>query len=160
MKVIETLLIEQENGLFEILTEGIPFAHMNFFNVPVYRLQIEPDLVILLYKLDENTGISVEILNNIFPYLKRIILISSGESFHKWRLPKTLVEYIKNVNGDVPKFLILLSKSHVDANIKNSFLKDDLLPARFTREIFCRPEDKNMIRQTWKMVWGRFTEGE
>ena len=158
MNIIETLVIEQEDGLFFKLSDEVPFTHIKEYEIPIYRLQVDHELVIMIYRLTTGKKIPFEILDNLFPYIRRILVLASGESIDQWQFPEELMTRINNGNGEVLKFLILLSEIKDSHDFKKDILQKGLEPEKFTRLIYCNPTNRDMIKQTWKLIWGRFSE--
>lgn len=160
MNIIETLVIEQEDGLFFKLSDEVPFTQIKEFEIPIYRLQVEHELVILIYRLTTGNNIPPEILDNVFPYIKSMLVLTTDESVDQWQFPEELMTGIKSENGDVLKFLISLSEVKDSTNLEKDIIQKGLEPETFTRLIHCNPNNRDMVKQTWKMVWGRFSENE
>jgi len=112
----------------------------------------------MIYRLTTGKNIPFEILDNLFPYIRRILVLASGESIGQWQFPEELMNRINNGEGEVLKFLILLSEIEGSHDFKKDILQKGLEPEKFTRLIYCNPNNRDMIKQTWKLIWGRFSE--
>jgi hypothetical protein len=150
MEIIESLVIEQSEGLFIQLSDQMPFSLFTEHPLKIYRLEVEPDLMMYFYVLDSRKNIPIDWLLNIFPSLKRIIFLADRNGVDEWELSDILIENIQRYIPSIPSYAIIFTDKKLD---RAEFFSNEL-PIKENVKILCwHRSDKIIWRQIWKEIF-------
>ena len=94
MQILEILVFEDREGLFSEFSQFLPLAKLEQSHLPAFRLEIDRNLVLLIYCVDKDQKFSQEHLKNVFPHLSRIILLSDQQNFLNLDLPEVFQDLL------------------------------------------------------------------
>jgi hypothetical protein len=155
MKLIEALFIEQNNDLFGILSEVLPVVPLSDSKLPAFRLEIDPELVLLLYRIDSENSLSPEILDNIFPHLERIVLLVSLEDVDRFNIPELVERKINEYPVSVPAMVAMALNEKSVPSLKKQILEKGLYLGEKNRLFFWNPAQHGESLRIWKNIWMR-----
>ena len=154
MQIIETLVLEQHEGLFDILSGFLALDFIDELDVPVFRLEIDPELVILIYKLNAEQQVRNELLDNIFPHLKSVIIASERDSFGEWNFTPAISERLNTLEGEAAVILALEQSKDLMEKSPDYIIENGFSLGKRSRLLFWNPENKDSIKKVWKIAWG------
>jgi hypothetical protein len=153
MKIIEALFIEQNNDLFGILSEVLPVVPLTDSKLPAFRLEIDPELILLLYRIESENILSSEILDNIFPHLERIVLLVSPEDIARFNIPEPVEQKMKEYPVPVPTMVAVALRGKSGLSLKKQILENGLYLGDKNRLFFWNPEQPAESVRIWKNIW-------
>jgi hypothetical protein len=154
MIILETLAIEQQPDLFDSLSQPLGLTLVNDQDFSVYRLEINPDIVILIYKLSAEEGVRTELLDNISMHLKTVLVVADPVDLGESKFPLVLTDWLLQLEKRVP-ITVAAPFLEYDRYQRPKYLADDgLYLGEKSRLIFWRQDDRESILDVWKRVWG------
>lgn len=158
MQIIETLVVEQSPEMFSGIAEILTLSDLKQVEVPIYRFEVDPDLVILIYRLNSERRIKKEILDSILPHLKLVILLSDKKSFSAEELASFVPEQLMSRQGDVP-FILALREKNGEILLPDKIKQHGLFLGEKSRMMFWNPDDPTSILRIWEEGWGDLLKG-
>ncbi len=149
MQVIEVLALEQFTGLFEKIAKILPLNRIHGYQIPVWRLEIDPDLVVLIYQFDLAHEVPLFLLDNIFPHIKSVVALSTKENFGEWKFPSGVDERLNDLSG---KAAVVLAIADAENSLFEYIVNNGLYLGKKGRMVFWNPVDRESIKRVWKMV--------
>jgi hypothetical protein len=157
---METLVIEQKKGLFDKLSGCLELHELVDFNLPVYRLEIDPDIAIYFYLLNKEIKPQETILDNIFPHIKNIILLSRYDDFKNWQLPENLSKRLNEIEDGISFYVITLINEDLKHTFSKEILNQGFLISAAGRLLLWDSSDEKNAKHIWKTVGQNVGEWE
>jgi hypothetical protein len=153
MKIFEILIFEHEEGLFSKFAQGIPIKILDNYDFPVYRLEVDPSFVIILYIFEINNEIPIYFLENIIPSLKRIIWLSREQNFRELTPPANYRELIEKNEHIIPSAVILSVGEDNLLKMSEILLYQGCYLGDQSRLYLWNDGDQQNSRQIWQLIW-------
>jgi len=153
MNILEIMILEEEGGLFGNFAREIPLQLLNEYDFPVYRLEIDPDLVLIFYIFEVQKRYPVHFLENIFPSLKRIIWLSSERKFIDMMPPDEFNELLEQFEDTIPSAVILGVGDDKMTMMSEALLHRGCYLGEQSSLYLWNQEDPQSSRQIWQLIW-------
>ena len=158
MQIIESLILEQDGGSLDTLLELLPVESVIGHELPIKRLEVNPDLIVMFYIIRPNREIKSEIIDRVFPHLKSVLVLSGGDEFSEANLPMGCLDRFKSLN----KNCLVITAAKVNNAHFNSLpiiLKHNgfYLDSRSRLIPWCE-ENKESHQNVWQSLWGILDE--
>ncbi len=151
MTLIETLIIEQGEELFKELASLLPFKEIQREGFAIYRWEVDPDTVILIYHLNQSSKIKAAVLENILPFIKAAMIIAESEAFDGWEYPDYLQDKIEKIEA-AESFVIALRAPEGEQEKAEWEEKKNYYLGHNARLLFWNNEKESKIN-IWKWLW-------
>ncbi len=151
MTIIETLVIEQGENLFKELAAPLPLREIQREGFSVFRWEVDPETVVLLYHLNPTSEIKTAVLENILPFLKAALIVAESEEFDHWEYPDFLQEKIEQIES-VDSFVIALRAPEGEKEKAEWEEKKNYFLGHNARLLFWNHEKESKIN-IWKWLW-------
>ncbi len=156
MTIIESLVVEQEEGLFRELSRDLSLELMEGSAVPVLRMEVDPELVVYFYAVESLQSASPAVRDHVIPHMKRVVMIGHAGQLNKWVLPDFLREYLESYGDSLPQVLILCSEENEKRKIPEYLGVRGLYLGDYRRLLFWDRENPADVRRVWQGVWEKF----
>ena len=153
MNILEIMILEQEEGLFRKFAREIPFQLLDEYDFPVYRLEIDPNLVLIFYIFIVQTRYPDHFLENIFPSLKRIIWLSSEQKFIELVPTDEFMELLEQFEDTIPSAVILGVGDDKLTMMSEALLHQGCYLSDQSRLYLWNQGDPQSSRQIWQLIW-------
>lgn len=153
MNILEIAILEQEEGLFRKFSQEIPLQVLTEYDFPVYRLEIDPNLILIFYIFDVQKRFPVNFLENIFPSLKRIIWLSSEQNFNDLIPPDEFKELFEQFEDAIPSAVILGVEDEKMTLMSEVLLHQGCYLGDQSRLYLWNEGDPQSSRQLWQLIW-------
>ena len=153
MQILEILVFEDKKGLFSEFSQFLPLEKVEQSHLPAFRLEIERNLVLLIYCVDKDQKFSQEHLKNVFPHLSRFILLSDQQNFLNLDLPDVFQDLYNEYDPYIASTIVLAGDSGERIQPVESEGRPGYYLNKDSRLFFWnqnQPEDRNRI---WQMMW-------
>ena len=153
MKLMETLLFSQDEELFEGIISRVPFQQQTVMNIPVYRLEIDEDIAMLVYHFPLDASLPGQTLTRLKPHI-RATLILVHESLVEEN-PYRGEEYEKFIMelSDIPTVIAVRMKMK-NLNYLNEVIRNEGLHLTEQGKIvFWHPLYKPSLLNVWQTLW-------
>ena len=158
MQIIETLVIEQAPEMFSGMGEILPLSDLEQVEVPIYRFEVDSDLVILIYRLNSERQIKKEILDNILPHLKAVILLFDRSLFSTENYSLPFWDQLMEREREVPVILAVKAEN-ADIALSEKIKSRGLYLGEKSRMMFWDPADRASLLRIWQEGWGNLLKG-
>ena len=158
MTIIETLVIEQNQNLFAELAAPLPLQKIQEKGFAVYRWEVDPDTVILIYHLHETSEIKASILENILPFVKATLIVAESKTFETWEYPAYLQERVGEIEA-TPSFVVALRAPENERERAEWEEKKNYFLGHNARLLFWNNEKESKIN-IWKWLWVNLLQRE
>ncbi len=153
MQIVETLVFETQNGLFEKLSNPLPLTSLGGTDIPTYRLEVDPELVIFIYLIEKNKSNGEQFLANLMPYIKTTVILTRNTELESLELPAFLLKHLNDFEERAPITLALVNKG--EGNGRAEYLREHgFYLAERSRLVLLDEDDKENRIQVWKIAWG------
>lgn len=153
MNILEIAILEQEEGLFSKFTQEIPIHLLTEYDFPVYRVEIDPNLVLIFYIFDIQKRFPVYLLENIIPSLKRIIWLSSEQNFIDLMPPDEIKELFQQFEDAIPSAVILGVGDEKMTMMSEALLHQGCYLGDQSRLYLWNEGDPQSSRRIWQLIW-------
>ena len=153
MNILEIIILEQEEGLFRKFAREIPLQLLNEYDFPVYRLEIDPNLVLIFYIFEVQTRYSAYFLENIFPSIKRVIWLSSEQNFIDLVPADEFIELLEQFEDTIPSAVILGVGDDKMTMMSEALLHQGCYLGDQSRLYLWNQGDPQNSRQIWQLIW-------
>jgi hypothetical protein len=153
MQILEILVFEDREGLFSEFSQFLPLAKVEQSHLPAFRLEIDRNLVLLIYCVDKNQNFSQEHLKNIFPHLSRFILLSDQQNFLNLNFSEDFQALYNEYDPFIASTIVLAGVSSERRQPAEPEMQPGYYLNKDSRLFFWnqdQPEDRNRI---WQMMW-------
>jgi hypothetical protein len=153
MKIIDVLLFEQIQGLFEEFAQRIPVQKVEDSRFQVYRLEIDPMLVIFFYLNEMNNKMPAYLVENIGPSLKRIIWLLDDQQTSDLTTAEGYGSIIKRYDDLIPSAVVLRIDESKSGRMPENLINKSLYLGDHSRlHIWNEAEGQDSLR-IWKSIW-------
>lgn len=114
MTIVEVLLLENSEDLANKLFRHLPADLLTDYQLPVFRIEIHTDLVVLIYKISPGNQVDDSLLENIFPHLKSLLILTRKPDLKNWNFPGSLADKLKQFSEKIPIVLALPQEEEED----------------------------------------------
>jgi hypothetical protein len=153
MKIVELLILEHEEGLFTKFANGIPIKILEDYDFPVYRLEIDPSLVLMFYVFNTQQGVPIHLLENIVPSLKRILWFSEEEKFVTLVPPDGYRELLEEYEDIIPSAVVLSMEEDKLPEMSEALLHQGCYLGDQSRLYLWNQNDPQNSRRIWQLIW-------
>ena len=153
MQILEILVFEDKAGLFSKFSEFLPLAKVEQSHFTTFRLEIDRNLILLIYCINKNQKYSQEGLKNVFPHLCRFILLSDQQDFLNLNLPEDFQLLYDEYDPYIASTIVLTGDSEERSQPAEPETKAGYYLNQNSRLFFWnlnKPEDRNRI---WQQMW-------
>ncbi len=157
MKIIEVLVVEQEKGLFQEIARNVPLSQAEGFRYPTFRLEIDPELIIYFYVIDSSVIPAADFLEDIFPHIKRILILGVESAFRKWNFSDELVQLLEQHYEIIPTVLVLVMEEDKRAQRGEVIFHSGLYLGKRSRLVNWERGNKEQLSRIWEMFWNPVT---
>lgn len=154
MKIIEYLFIDDNTGLFSVLSHNLPLEQIPDSSPATYRLEIDTDLVLLIYLLNTESEIPGSFMEQVFPGLARMVWLTSEENLGNQEIPDIIREKVEDEETTVPVIILIAVEKDMVPELAGRFSEKGYFLDENSRLIIWnrRGDDHKNI---WKSVFGR-----
>ena len=153
MKILETAVVAERAELLGELAAELPLQKERILDIDVYRLEIDEDLVILMYHLDEDQKMAPEMMDHLQEHLGAFLVVADnpgGNGFFPGA--EAAEELARRLEG---RPTVVAVKSDADAL---KLLNADIRSAGFFlspkgRVMFWNAASPASRRQVWNTLW-------
>jgi hypothetical protein len=153
MDILEVLVLEHEKEFATKLLLPFSVDSITDFKIPVYRMEISPELVILIYKINSDISIHPSILDHIFPHLKSIIILSDGDIFKHWKFSAEITEKLNQYLDKLPSVLAITEEENRE-KLPEYILNNGLFLGPKSRMLILDLGKSDRVKQVWKLAMG------
>ncbi|GAB4366496.1 MAG: hypothetical protein Kow0042_06440 [Calditrichia bacterium] len=154
MTIVETLAIQSKEGLFESLSSPLNLNPVEGLDFPVYRLEINPEMVILIYQITGEQEIPDALWENIHRHLKAVLFISERDTFGDWEPSPMILDKLLDLEERTAMLIALESDEDWTEQIPDYISQKGLFLGEKARLLFWQGEDRDSQLKVWEMVWG------
>jgi hypothetical protein len=156
MQILELLVYEENEGLFSEFSQFLPLVKVAQQNLPTYRLEIDRQLVLLVYYLSKDQNYSLQYLKNVFPHLTRLLWLSNKKGFEDLTLPEELQAIYEENDSSLPSTIVLAADRHSTEAESDSIMETGFNLNTNSRLIFWNREDQENVHRIWQKMWGEW----
>jgi hypothetical protein len=153
MKIVETAIISQKPQYLEELTQSFPLEKETVLDIEVYRFEIDEDLVILLYDLNNKEKVSDAVLEHLSRHLAGFLVISDTQVTKFPPNTSALIDNIANRLSGKPTLVAVRTDEKKHRALNDTIADSGFYLSEKGRVLFWTPEKENTIRQVWRMIW-------
>lgn len=153
MKIIEVLVIEQEKGLFQEIARGLPLNQVESFRYPAFRLEIDTELIIYFYVIDSSVIPATDFLEDIFPHIKRMLILGVESAFRKWNFSEQLVQLLEQHYEIIPTVLVLVVEAEKHVQRSEVIFNSGLYLGNKSRLMNREQGNKEQVSRIWDILW-------
>ncbi|UCF65259.1 MAG: hypothetical protein JSW33_05360 [bacterium] len=153
MKIIDVLLLEQAQGLFEKFAQGIAVQKVEDSRVQVYRLEIDPQLIILFYVGEINNKMPAYLVENIGPGLKRIIWLLDDQQFSDMKAVEEYGSMVGQFDELIPAAVVLKTDHSKWGKMAENLVNEGLFLGNHSRLYFWNQDIERDALRIWKSIW-------
>lgn len=153
MKIIEVLVVEQEKGLFQEIARTVPLSQVEGFRYPAFRLEIDPELIIYFYVIDSSVIPAIDFLEDIFPHIKRILILGVESAFRKWNFSDELVQLLEQHYEIIPTILVLVVEGDKRAQRGEVIFNSGFYLGHKSRLVNWERGNREQVSRIWEIVW-------
>jgi hypothetical protein len=155
MKIIEVLVLEQEKGLFLEIARKLPLVKMDNSPFRVFRLEIDPELLIYFYLFDSSAIIRTDFIEDILPHIRRIMILSGDTSFRKWNFSEELSQLLEQYLEIIPTMVVLAVEAGKRIHRPKIIFENGLYLGKDSRLLNWERGKEDNIAQIWSIFWGK-----
>ncbi|NOQ98124.1 MAG: hypothetical protein GQ561_08160 [Calditrichae bacterium] len=153
MKIYEIMILEHEEKLFTKFAQGIPVKMLEEYDFPVYRLEIDPSLVLIFYVFELQYIPPIHFLENIFPSLKRIIWLSREQQFMNLLPPDEYKKFFEQFEDIIPSAVVLAVADDNLPEMSEALLHQGCYLGDQSRLYLWNEKDPQNSRRIWQLIW-------
>ena len=153
MRILETLVLAQNQRIFEDLSKGLSLGYTDTFNFPVYRLELAPQLVVLFYVISPELKVEKLLLNSILPHIIGVLMVSNRDSFDDMKFPQGMVEEVEKMLETVVSILAIENSENWNEQLPDYIYEKGLFLSERGRLLFWNKEDAESTLQIWKVAF-------
>lgn len=153
MLILESLIVELQEGLFEKILEVIPHERIEKYEFPVYRIEANPDLVLYLYQFSTNNHNKNLIFENILPHLHNCIILTTMELLSKKELGESDGEIVMKLPKEVPIIMAAVKEKEMEKDFNEKIITTGLTLGQASKLLFWDPADRKDIKALFKNAW-------
>jgi hypothetical protein len=153
MQILEIMVFEDKEGLFSELSQFLPLVKIEQAHLPTFRLEIEQNLILLIYQVGGNHTLSLPYLKNVFPHLSRLLWLTDQQNFLDLKLPEEFQSLFDEYDPYIPSTIILAGDGQETNQLKESGIGSGYYLGPNSRLFFWNrslPADRKRI---WQMMW-------
>ncbi len=154
MQILETLVVEQTDGLFGKLAEALPFIPITDLEIPVFRMEVNPDVVILVYKLNDGQQVSDVLMEHVLPHVKSAVFLANREAYSEWQSSPRVTELLPELEKRAAVVIALATSPEWTEQMADYIAENGMYLAERSRLMFWNPEERESLLQVWKKCWG------
>jgi hypothetical protein len=155
MKIIEILVLEEGQGLFLDISRRLPLVKMDDSPFPVFRLEIDPELVIYFYLFDSSAIIQTDFIEDVLPHISRIMILSGDTSFRRWNFSEELSQLLEQYLEIIPTMVVLAAETGKRILRPEVLFETGLYLGKDTRLLNWERGKEDNIAQIWSIFWGK-----
>jgi hypothetical protein len=152
MTIIEIIMLEQSPGVYSKLIQHFSFDIINSYDIPVLRLEIDPELVVLIYRFNMEVQPRETLLDNIFPHIKSIIVLTGGEDLQNLVFPENLVERLSEYFNRIPTIIAVPESNGGILKVPAYIEEHGLYLGPGNRMVFFNEESRESVQRVWKLT--------
>lgn len=153
MKILETAVVAERAELLDELAAELPLEKERLLDIDVYRMEIDEDLVILMYHLVEDQKIAPEIIDHLQEHLGAFLVIAGNPGGSEFFPGAEAVEELARRLEGRPTVVAVktetaaLKSLHADIRSAGFFLSEK------GRVMFWNAASPASRRQVWNTLW-------
>ncbi len=155
MQIIETMVVAQSEEKFQVLSQPLPLKIVPDTPLTTYRLEIHPEIVLLIYLVSTLDDYRKKLLAHVAPHLKSVVFLPNRKPIHHWSEAVDVLSLLSRKGENVP--MLVLAELHEEdfASVSRVIREKGLFLEENARLIFWNSGEKESILQVWQTVWGK-----
>ncbi len=153
MVILESLIIESKEGLLNQILKVLPHDRLEDYSFPVYRIELDADLVLYLYQFTENKRQYEPIYQNVIPHLHNCTILTKTEVLRKGQLDEDVLQEIAKLPRDIPVIIAAIPEWEDQGTLANDVLTSGFTLGDSHRLYFCDFSDKDQIKKLLRQIW-------
>jgi hypothetical protein len=153
MVILESLIVEWHEGILKQILEILPHSRLEDYTFPVYRVELDADLVLYLYQFTDNKPYYESIYQNILPHLNNCIVLAKSEVLHKGQFDENILQKIDELPQDTPIVIAAIPDWENEFKYNEKSLSGGLTLGSSHRLFFCDFTSSDQIKQLLKQIW-------
>lgn len=158
MKIIETMVLSQNQRIFEDLGKNLSLSYVDTLELPVYRLELDPQLVILFYVITPELKVNKLLFDSIIPHITCVLLVSNRDSYDKLRFPENIAEDAEALLDSVVSVIAFEDGENWEEQLPDYINKEGLYLGEQGRLLFWNKEDVENTGRIWKVAFGKLLQ--
>ena len=154
MKILETAVLSQMPQLIEELTASLRLKKESVAGIDVFRLEVEPDFIILLYDLSVEKELPGEVVVHLKDHLSALLILFDEVISE---LPEDGASFIDGLAKDLvhkPTVVAVRSETAKVQKVNLTTNGNGFYLSNFGRILFWHPELSESQKQVWHTLWG------
>ena len=153
MVILESLIIESKEGLLYQILEVLPHDLLEDYSFPVYRIELDADLVLYLYQFTENKRQYEPIYQNVIPHLHNCTILTNTAVLRKGKLDDDVLQAMAKLPPDIPVILAAIPEWENEGILNKELLATGFTLGSSHRLYFCDFSDKYQIKKLLRQIW-------
>jgi hypothetical protein len=153
MVILESLIVEWHEDLLKRILEVLPHSQLEDYPFPVYRVELDADLVLYLYQFTDDKPQFEPIYQNVSPHLHNCTILAKGEVLHKGQFDEQIMQKIDELPSDIPIAIAVIPDRENEIKYNEKALSGGLTLGKSHRLFFCDFSSRDQIKQLLKQIW-------
>jgi len=153
MVILESLILESNEGLLEQILAVLPHSRLEDYPFPVYRIELDAELVLYLYQFTERKRQYEPISENVIPHLNNCIVLTKTGLLSKGQLEDDILQEIAKIPLNVPIVIAAIPEWENEAGFDKDVLTTGFTLSASHRLYFCDFNNKDRIKQLLRQIW-------
>jgi hypothetical protein len=153
MVILESLIVEWQEGLLKQILEVLPHLRLEDYPFPIYRVELDADLVLYLYQFTDNKPQFEPIYQNVLPHLSNCTVLTKSEVLHKGQFDEDILQNINGLSSNIPVIIAAIPDWENDTQYNEKALSGGLTLGSSHRLFFCDFSSVDQIKRLLKQIW-------
>lgn len=153
MKILETIVLSQKPNYFAELMMPLAPDKINVMGIDVYRVEIDDELIIMLYDLNMEEELPADVIRHLQPHLGALLILSDGNFESLGSEEATLLEEFGVALADRPIVLGIRSKKSELGNIPAAIIENGVYLSVKGRILFWDPSIETTKKRVLNTLW-------
>ena len=153
MKILETAIFSQQPEYLQELLSGLTVETENLLDLDVYRLEVDEDLVILIYDLSKGDKILSDVLEHLSRHLSALLIITDENVSGISANVSSLLDELAGELSDKAVVVAVRSAEKSLQALNEPLTESGFYLSEKGRVIFWNPENPATVQRIWDMIW-------
>lgn len=153
MKILETAVVAERAALLDELAAELPLEKERILDIDVYRMEIDEDLVILMYHLAGEQKISLEIVAHLQEHLGAFLVVADNSGGNGFFPDAEAAEELARLLEGRPTVVAVKTEAGALKSLNEDIRSAGFFLAEKGRVMFWNTASPASRRQVWNTLW-------
>lgn len=154
MQILETLTVEQKDGLFKRVIKWLPYELIKGYQLPVYRVEVDAETVLFIYRWKKDQKVKDALMERVLPHIKSMVILTDHENFSQQNIPTMISERLQQLEAGAAIVVAFACEGDMTGELPEYVNEKGLYLGKRSRFVFWHPQDRESVLKIWQTAWG------